>query len=87
MASLCLHNPLRTKSADSYTPVNFVDHFVNGTLIDGEWLDSSQPANIAPLQPHGAGRVPLKATEVCEAFMNYFNGSGQTHWQWKTLVN
>ena len=40
MASLALHNMLRIKSSESYTPTRFVDFEIpNGYVIQGEWCE------------------------------------------------
>ena len=42
MVSLALHNMLRTKSSESYTPAGLVDfEILNGNLIQGEWHECS----------------------------------------------
>ena len=56
MVSLALHNMLRTKSSESYTPTGFVDSEIpNGNVIQGEWRDCSTP-NLATLQCENGGR-------------------------------
>ena len=85
MASLCLHNMLRTKSKNSYTPVGFLDQENEGVVEGGSWRDISAP-NIVPLQPAPHSRKNVSAEAVREKFCNYFNGPGQVPWQWKILT-
>lgn len=85
MASLALHNMLRTKSRESYTPAGFVDQENEGVVVGGSWRDTSAP-NIVPLQPAPPSRKNASAEAVREKFCNYFNGPGQVPWQWNVLT-
>ena len=52
MASLALHNMLRTKSTyykTSYTLVGFIDTETNDGIIEGTWREGTDP-NLAPLE-------------------------------------
>ena len=81
MASLALHNMLRTKSSKSYTPTGFVDFEIpNGNVIQGEWRECSTP-NLSPLQCENVGRQSLSGKQVQQKLCNYFNGAGQAPWQ------
>ena len=84
MASLVLHNLLRTKSSDSYPPPSFVDQIEGDIVIPGSWRENPIPQNVAPLPPRGSGRLNFKAEKVGETFVEYFNGPGQVPWQWQT---
>ena len=46
LASLVLHNMLRTLSRTSYTPVDFVDSEAeDGTIVPGSWREVSEPTS------------------------------------------
>ena len=88
MASLALHNLLRTKSRDSYTPVGYTDQEgADGVVVPGNWREEAASANIVPLESSRRGRVNLKAEEIRHAFCEHFNGPGQLPWQWKFLYS
>ena len=64
MASLALHNMLRTKSSKSYTPTGFVDFEIpNGNIIQREWREFSSP-NLALLQWENGVRKSLSGEQV-----------------------
>ena len=77
MVSLALHNMLRTKSSESYTPTGFVDFEIpNGNVIQGEWRECST-LKLSPLQCENVGRQSLSGKPVRQKLCNYFNGPGQ----------
>ena len=89
MASLALHNMLRTKSAyykTSYTPVGFIDTELNCGIIEGTWREGTAP-NLAPLPDMRYGRTSLAGKDIKRKLCEYFNGPGQIPWQWVILVN
>ena len=60
LASLVLHNMLRTLPTSLYTPVEFVDTEADdGTIIPGSWGEEALPSNIAELQPDPHVKVNL----------------------------
>ena len=86
MASLALHNMLRTKSAQSYTPLGFIDQEdENSNFIPGDWRTNSLAPNLADLEILPAQRVSSSGEEIRTAFLEYFAGSGQVSWQWNML--
>ena len=86
MASLALHNMLRTKSSESYTPVGFIDTETNDGIIEGTWREGTAP-NLAPLPDMRYGRTSLAGKDIKRKLCEYFNGPGQIPWQWVILVN
>ena len=80
MASIALHNTLRTKSSESYTPHGSVDNETKGTAIEGTWCECSTP-NLAFLQNENIGRQSLVAKKIRQKYCDYFNGSGHVTWQ------
>ena len=63
MASLALHNILRTKSSESYTPVGFIDTETNDGIIEGTRREDTAP-NIAPLEDMRYGRTYLAGKDI-----------------------
>ena len=86
MASLVLHNLLRTKSRESYTPIRSID-FENetGEVIEGTWHQEVVCTNVADLQPSATCRASMAAEEVRNEFKLHFNGPGQIPFQWRVL--
>eukprot|EP00112_Aurelia_sp_Birch-Aquarium-sp1_P012758 Seg2686.12 transcript_id=Seg2686.12/GoldUCD/mRNA.D3Y31 product="putative nuclease HARBI1" protein_id=Seg2686.12/GoldUCD/D3Y31 len=87
-AALVLHNLLRTKSPESYTPSGFADEIVNENVIDGAWRGQTEKSTaLQPLPPRCKGNKPSQNAErVREIFAEHFFGPGQVPWQWKSLV-
>ena len=86
LASLALHNMLRTKSSESYTPTGFIDFEIeNGNVIPGSWREDGMLNNIKPIKCQTPHRPNLTAEKIREKFMIHFNGPGQIPWQWKVL--
>ena len=79
MASLALHNMLRTKSSESYTPLGFIDTETNDGVIEGAWSEGTA-LSLATSEDMRYGRTSLTGKE-------YFNGPGQVPRQWDILVN
>ena len=63
MASLALHNMLRTKSSESYTPVGFIDTETNDGIIEGTWRKGTAP-NLTPLEDMRYGRTSLAGKDI-----------------------
>ena len=82
LASLVLHNTLRTMSKSSYTPTEFVDHETDeGTILPGSCREEVSPSYTGDLQCE----LPTRATDSAEQARNklkdYFMGPGQVPWQ------
>ena len=87
LASLALHNMLRTKSSESYTPPGYADEIVNDTLIDGSWREQNPPSILEPLLPRRSGNnTKIKAEQIRSIFADYFYGPGEVPCQWKLLT-
>ena len=86
MASLALHNMLRTKSTESYTPVGFIDTETNDGAIEGTWREGTAP-NLAPSEDIRYGRTSLAGKDIRQKLCECFNGPGQVPWQCAILVN
>ena len=76
MVSLALHNMLRSKSSESYTPVGFIDTETNDGVIEGVWREGTAP-NLAPLEDMRYGRTSLAGKDIRQKLCEYFNGPGQ----------
>ena len=88
LASLILHNMLRTMSKSSYTPTEFVDHEEDeSTIIPGSWREEVSPSNIGDLQCESPTRATDSAEQARNKLKDYFMGPGQVPWQWNILHN
>ena len=87
MAAIVLHNMLREKSADSYTPQGFADEVVNDNVIEGRWRTEQEVSILEPLPARqSANRAKKSAERLRDIFAEHFYGSGQVPWQWKCLI-
>ena len=78
MTSLALHNLLRTKSRESYTPTDSMDFEKElGEIIEGT-LKEVVSTNVAGLQPAWLCRT---SEEVQNELKLHFNGTGQIPFQ------
>ena len=78
-AALVLHNMLRSKSPESYTPAGFADEVVDDNVIDGRLRESNTGSFLESLP------VRLKG-KIRGIFAEHFYGPGEVPWQWKCLV-
>ncbi len=87
LASLVLHNLLRTKSPESYTPSGFADEVEGDHIIEGQWRKQTTGSNFKALPPRRHGNNQKKtAEEYRDIFADHFYGPGQVPWQWKCLT-
>ena len=83
MASLVIHNMLRSISKTSYTPIELLDREdADGNLVEGSWRNESTHPNITSLQPNPPCRVKVSAEQARDRFKEYFAGPGQLPWQY-----
>ena len=82
MASLTLHNQLKTKSRESYTPIGSIG-FENdtGEIVEGTWRQEVISTNVAGLQPAAPCRTSFTAEEVQNESKLHFNGPRQIPFQ------
>ncbi|XP_065062943.1 uncharacterized protein LOC135689586 [Rhopilema esculentum] len=86
-AALVLHNMLRSKSPESYTPAGFADEVVDDNVIDGRWREGNTGSFLEPLPARLKGNKPkVSAEKIREIFAEHFYGPGEVPWQWKCLV-
>ena len=82
MASLALHNLLRTKSRESYTPIGSIN-FENdaGEIVEGSGRQEVISTNVADLRPETPCRTSITAEEVRNELKLHFNRPGQIPFQ------
>ena len=86
LASLVLHNMLREKSKEFYTPPGYADEDgPDGEFIEGRWRDEQRSSLLADLQPGKSNHGSVCAENVRNVLAEYFYGPGQVPWQWKVL--
>ena len=88
LASIVLHNMLREKSKDSYTPGSFADEIIyDGEINDGTWRNQiMENMNLHSLPTTLARRSSQSAVKIRQMFTEYFCGPGNVPWQWKHLL-
>ena len=79
-AAIVLHNMLRIKSSDSYTPPGFADELLpDGTLTNGSWRQEDVPSIISSCAPgKKANKSRQDACLVRETFARYFLVQGKS---------
>ena len=86
LATIVLHNMLRTTSRETYTPPGFTDEInSDGDVVEGSW----RQAQITPYMQVPAShsnRHKISASEMRDVFANHFFGPGSVPWQWSCLV-
>lgn len=86
LASIALHNFLRSKIPSRYTPPGTFDSEQNGKLEEGLWRQECQVCPFQDLPNYKKGRQSMKADDVRHLLCQYVNGPGQIPWQWNVLV-
>lgn len=88
MATVCLHNFLRTVNnegqADTdYCPANFIDtELPNGQLVPGQWRNDQSEQSMLPLRPTLAHRATIEAYRQRDAIADYLlTPAGEVSWQ------
>ncbi len=88
LAALVLHNLLRTRSSESYTPTGFADEIEDGNVVDGQWRSTSTSSILNDLPPRKHGNNFSKSAETLrDTFADHFYGPGQVPWQWNYLTS
>ena len=79
LASYVLHNYLRTKSADRYTPAGSFDKVnKDGTVINGNWREDGCLQSIVK---QGSNFYAKNAKQVRDEYCYYFNSDVKVAWQ------
>ena len=87
LASLSLHNLLRERSRDTYTPPGFTDEIQmddNMAVLDVTKLVSSE--FLCPLETTKQNRYSKNAEEIRTTLKDCFCGPGEVPLQWKVLI-
>ena len=85
MATIVLHNMLRSKSKDSYTPEGSLDQeTATGVIQLGDWRDEGT-SFATSLPKTKSNRASNSAEKIRETLADHFYGPGQIPWQWKIL--
>ena len=84
LAACALHNFLRTRCQDTYTSPGTLDteEQDTGTVIDGEWRETTTTDTLLPLAQQGCNMPTLDASEIRNEFCDYFNTNGLVELQW-----
>eukprot|EP00794_Sanderia_malayensis_P012444 gene12444-biopygen9918 len=86
-AALVLHNVLRSKLPESYTPAGFADEVSGEAIVDDQWREGNAGTSLEQLPPRARGNRPAASAEnVREILADHFYGPGQVPGQWKCLV-
>lgn len=87
LASIALHNLLRTKSRESYTPYGFADSVdIDGNIQEGLWRENEQPAFMSSIPPTRSRNSAITALKIRESFKDYFCTQGSVPWQWGHIL-
>ena len=84
LASCVLHNFLREKSPNRYTPPGSLDTecLEDGTINEGDWRSEGN-GGMHSVDVQGSNNYTLDAKETRERFCRYFNTVGRVSWQEK----
>jgi hypothetical protein len=87
LATVCLHNFLRSKSLDSDEEFDSVDHedTISGTITPAIWRNCENASGLQPLGRTPPSGISSKAKAVREALADYFMTTGSVPWQWRLL--
>ena len=79
LASCVLHNYLRTKSSDRYTPAGSFDKVnKDRSVVLGSWREEGYLRSIGK---QGSNFYAKDAKKIREDYCNYFNSDGKVPWQ------
>ena len=86
LVSLSLHNLLRERSRDTYTPPGFTGKMqMDGNICNGTWSDESNWEFLCPLETTKQNGYCKNAEEIRTTFNYYLCGS-YIPWQWRVLI-
>ena len=88
LTSIALHNHLRTKSRNSYTPPGLAyEADKDGRIHEGEWRKQIHTFNnLLPLSSTHSRRSTADAIGIRNSSKQYFCGAGSVPWQWNHLL-
>ena len=83
MTCCLLHNLLRVRSKDTYTPQIFADKISeDGNVRNGAWRNENLAPYIQPLPISTSRHASVESEEIRALLKDYFMGRGQIPWQW-----
>ena len=75
LASLSLHNLLRERSRDTYTPPGFTEETqMDGNICNGTWCDEASSDFLFPLETTKQNRYSKNAEEIRTTLKFHGNG-------------
>ena len=88
LATLALHNFLRSTNSSRYIPPGSVDsEDQDGEVRHGSWRNEELiSSGMVSISNSRKGRQSVKAEDIRQALCEYFNNEGQVPWQWNVLV-
>ena len=88
LATLALHNFLRSTNSSRYIPPGSVDsEDQDGEVRQGSWRNEELVSSgMVSISNSRKGRQSVKAEDIRQALCEYFNNEGQVPWQWNVLV-
>ena len=88
LATIVLHNFLRSKSREVYTGEGSLDLESNdGNITPGDWRRENEQIDfLHPLPVTRSNRATNTAESVRNILADHFYGPGQIPWQWKILL-
>ena len=82
MTCCLLHNLLRVRSKDTYTPQIFADKISeDGNVRNGAWRNENLAPYIQPLPISASRHASAESEEIRTLLKDYFMGRGQVPWQ------
>ena len=84
LASCTLHNFLRTKSKNTYTPPGSLDTEIadTHTMSPGQWRQGPHPQGLIAIERQGSNNHSNLAKETRDYLCDYFNSDkGSVPWQ------
>ena len=86
LATVTLHNLLRTKGQALYTDENALDREnPDGSVVEGSWR-AARNNMVQDLQKTMDNHAPRSAEKVRDTLADHFYGPGAIPWQWKVLL-
>ena len=86
MTCCLLHNLLRVRSKDTYTPQGFADEISeDGNVRNGAWRNENFAPCIQPLLISASRHASAESEEIRALLKDYFMGRGQVPWEWKHI--
>ena len=86
MTCCLLHNLLKVRSKDTYTPHVFLKNISkNGNVRNGAWRNENLASYIEPLPISPSRYASAESEEIGALLKDSFMGREQAPWQWKHI--